>query len=104
MVAKEKNAAAVALGKRRQQTAPTDIDALHAARDQAARKRTAAERSALARRSAMTRRLNGPAWVKPAPPAPAEVPADLAQLSRAIDTIPDDVLERLAAALAGRIG
>jgi len=115
----KKNPAAVALARRRQQLM-TDAErqALHAARDRAEAQRTAAERSAIRRRGAMTRRLAGPAWARKsnsapdAPPhAPAEMPTpagelppELAQLSYAIDDLPDDVLERLLVAIVGRVG
>lgn len=133
---REKNPAAVALGKRAYEAkSPEQREAFIAAGKAALRRKTPAERSAISRRSAMTRRLAGPAWLRkqnstPAPsfplsgfdakgtigaterntPAPAELPPDLAHelppdlahLARAIDSIPDELLEGLFDALAGR--
>jgi hypothetical protein len=106
---KDKNPAAVALGKRRYETMTDEQrEAFFRGRDQAHAKRTPAERSALARRSAMTRRIAGPAWLrkKQSDPSagapPAELAADLAQLDRAIDELPDDLLSLLLDRIAGR--
>jgi hypothetical protein len=113
----KKNPAAVALGKLRHEKRPEQEQRFFEAKRKADARRTAAERSAIARKSAMTKRLAGPPWLRksnsaaaapiaetppPADAPPLELPPDLAQLSRAIDDMPDDLLETLLDALARR--
>src|SRR5262245_98336 len=67
---REKNPAAVALGKRRYESMTAeDRAAFFAGRDRALKQRTPWERSAIARRAAMTRRLNQPWMKQDSPPA-----------------------------------
>jgi hypothetical protein len=120
-VKREKHPAAVALGKRRHELATDEERAKNAAQLRAAcARRTLAEHKANARKAAMTKRLQGPKWIRkqnsappPAdgnafPPPPAagstgEPPAGgLAQLGRALDECPDDLLVLLAEALTRR--
>jgi hypothetical protein len=99
----EKNAAAVEMGKRRQaKMTAEERAAFAAARDLANAKRSPIERRAIARKAARTRR-ECPKWIRKAaadsPGEPAPVVDTAAQLDRALDEIPDDLLERLASAL-----
>lgn len=110
---REKNPAAVELGRRRQaQMTAEERAAFAAARDFANAKRTPLERREIARKAAMTRRQR-PKWMAPSNPvekcvAPAATAdaagtsGELTHLDRAIDDIPDDLLEQLASALFRR--
>jgi hypothetical protein len=112
---REKDPAAVALGRKRQaKMTAQERAAFMQATAEANRKRTPAERRAIARKAAMTRRRR-PKWIAASNPVeksvaapesstpPGIAPDDLAQLGRAIDELPDEVLEELALALAGRM-
>jgi hypothetical protein len=101
-MARAKDPAAVALGKKRQ--AKMTADEREQFRKVAAEvkaRRTIQERRAIARKSALTRRLGRGGAAIPIERAPAA--DELARLAQAIDELPDDMLERLTDALSSRI-
>lgn len=107
----EKNPAAVEMGKRRQAKMTAEeraqfISAGAAAAAERNRKRTPEERRAIARKAARTvREGRGKKFTRAGSPGePPARDAELAQLSRAIETISDEELEKLYSALAGRFG
>ena len=102
---REKNPAAVELGKRRAAKMTTE-DHRAAGRAGAAIRRALPpeERRAIARRAARTRK-ESPAWLRRATKAPpAAAPEHVAHLERAIDHLDDENLAELYAALVARFG
>jgi hypothetical protein len=107
-MARAKDPAAVALGKKRQAQMTADERAqLRLALAASNASRSPAEKRRIARKAAMTRRRR-PKWMSSNAVETQEVsierPAtagELAQLAGVIDRLSDEELERIAAALAG---